>query len=193
MKNKKAVIVSLVLMILVAALYRIIPYRPWGFAPQIAMAIFGGAIFIKDKKWAFALPIISMFLSDLLYQFLYSKGLSTLSGFYEGQWQNYLLFAALTIIGFFIKKINLLNVFLAAIISPTVYFLISNFLVWAGTGTRGLGRPRTFSGLIQCYQDGLPFYPGSLAATILFSALLFGSYYLVKKGSLQPQTVNYKS
>jgi hypothetical protein len=188
MKNKNAVIVSLILLILVASLYRIIPDRPWGFAPQIAMAIFGGAIFVKDKKWAFALPIISMFLSDLFYQFLYSKGLSALPGFYDGQWQNYLLFAGLTVIGFFIKKINLLNVFLAAIISPSVFFLISNFLVWAGGG--GLSRPKTFSGLIQCYQDGLPFYPGSLAATLLFSALLFGSYYVIKKGSLRPRTAN---
>ena len=188
MNSKRSIIVSLILLILVSALYRVFPNRPWGFAPQIAMSVFGGAIFIKDKKWAFALPIISMFLGDLLFQVLYYKGLSVMPGFYFGQWQNYLIFASLTIIGFFIKKINVLNVLIAAIASPTVYFLLSNFIVWAGiAGTRGYGRPKTFSGLLQCYNDGLPFYPGSLYATVFFSAILFGGYFLIKKTNPQPQ------
>ncbi|MFT4023021.1 MAG: hypothetical protein QM664_04450, partial [Flavihumibacter sp.] len=67
MKNNRSFLVSLVLLIIVAALYRIIPNRPWGFAPQIAMALFGGAV-IKDRKWSFALPVFSMFLSDCLYE-----------------------------------------------------------------------------------------------------------------------------
>ena len=70
MKNKKSIIVALVLLILVSAFYRVFPDRPWGFAPQIAMAIFGGAVFVNDKKWAFALPILSVFIGDLLFQFL---------------------------------------------------------------------------------------------------------------------------
>lgn len=190
MQNKKSIIISLILLVLVCSLYRVFPNRPWGFAPQIAMAIFGGAIFRKNKKWAFALPILSMFLSDLLYQFLYSKGLSILPGFYQGQWQNYLLIAGITVIGFFITKINVFNVFIASLVSPTIFFLISNFIVWAGIdGTRGLGRPKTFAGLLQCYNDGLPFYPGSLTATIFFSAILFGGYYLVRKATLQRQAI----
>jgi uncharacterized membrane protein YhhN len=190
MKNKNAVIISLILLIVVSAVYRVLP-RPaglYGFAPQIAMAIFGGAIFRNDKKWAFALPLISMFIGDLLFQILYSNRLSQLYGFYPGQLQNYLLFAVLTVIGFLVKKINVLNVLLAAIASPTIYFLISNFLVWAGRqGPRGLGRPRTFNGLLLCYNDGLPFYPGSLIGTVFFSVVLFGGYYLLKKSSLQHQ------
>ena len=80
MKNNRALLISLALMIFVAALYRIIPGRPWGFAPQIAMALFGGAV-IKDRKWAFALPIFSMFLSDCLYEILFRNGLTTIQGF----------------------------------------------------------------------------------------------------------------
>ena len=187
MKNKKSIIVALVLLILVSALYRVFPNRPWGFAPQIAMTLFGGAIFIKDKKWAFALPIISMFIGDLFFEFLYKKGLSVMPGFYDGQILNYSLFAALTVVGFFIRKINVVNVFTATLVSPTLYFLISNFIVWAGnSGTRGFGRPKTFAGLMQCYTDGLPFYPGSLAATVFFSLVLFGGYYLITDKKRQP-------
>jgi hypothetical protein len=179
MKITRSVIIALVLLVLVSALYRIVPNRPDGFAPQYAMAIFGGALFIKNKKWAFVLPLLSMFLSDMLYQALYNVGLSARQGFYEGQWQNYLLIGGLTFIGFFIKKINVVNVLLASIAAPSVYFILSNLLVWASGG--GLQRPRTFGGLMQCYNDALPFYPNSVYATLFFSTVLFGGYYLIKK------------
>lgn len=182
MKITKPVAVSLVLLIVVASLYRIFPDRPYGFAPQYAMAIFGGALFVRDKKWAFLLPVVSMFLSDLLYQLLYNYGLSPIYGFYEGQWQNYLLFASLTCIGFLVKKINVPAVLAASLASPTVYFILSNFVVWSGwQGTRGLNRPMTWEGLMQCYADALPFYPVSIIATLFFSAVLFGGYYLLNR------------
>ncbi len=178
MKITKSVLLSLVLLIIVSATYRIFPNRPYGFAPQFAMAIFGGAIFIKNKKWAFLLPVVSMFLSDLLYQGLYSAGLSEMQGFYQGQWVNYLLFASLTCIGFLIRKINIKNVFAASIAAPGLYFIASNFMVWMGTG--GLSRPKTWSGLMMCYTDALPFLGNSVLSTMVFSTVLFGSYSLIK-------------
>jgi hypothetical protein len=179
MKITKRIVVALILLTTVCALYRVVPDRPWGFAPQIAMAVFSGAIFIRNKQWAFALPLLSMFLSDVLYQVLYSAGVSVMPGFYEGQWQNYLLFGLLTTVGFIIKKVNVLNVLLAAVAAPTVYFILSNFLVWTGGG--GLERPKTFAGLMMCYNDGLPFYRNSMYATIFFATVLFGGYYLIQK------------
>ena len=184
MKSSKSLIWTMVVLIIVAALYRIIPNRPWGFAPQIAIALFGGAV-IKDKKWAFALPIFSMFLSDLLYQVLYNAGMTTIVGFYDGQILNYCLFAIMVFIGFTIKKINVVNVLGASLLAPTVFFLLSNFITWSGVagGLRGLDRPLTFEGLLLAYGDGLPFYKGGLLATLIFSTLLFGGYYLITKNN----------
>lgn len=181
MKNTKQLAVSFILLIIIASLYRIMPGRPYGFAPMIAMAIFGGAI-IKDKKFAFLLPLLAMFVSDGLYQLLYINGVGNIPGFYDGQVTNYILFGGLTVFGFFIKNFNIKRIALASITAPTVYFLISNFLVWASASPlAGLGRPKTFSGLIMCYGDGLPFYPWSVASTFIFSAIFFGSYYLMTK------------
>ena len=173
------VVTSLVLLVIVASLYRAIPGRPYGFAPQYAMAIFGGAIFRKNKPWAFLLPLLSMFISDALYQVLYVAGITPIQGFYSGQWENYLLFALLTTIGFLVKKINVINVFAASLAAPTAFFILSNFMVWLGGG--GLQRPKTFQGLLMCYNDALPFYPNSLYATVFFSAVLFGGWYLIGK------------
>ncbi|MBC8033484.1 MAG: hypothetical protein H7Y03_05025 [Chitinophagaceae bacterium] len=186
MKSNRALIFSLILIVLFASIYRVIPSRPFGFAPQLAIALFAGAV-IKDRKWAFSLPIFSLFLSDLLYQLLFDKGQTDIWGFYEGQWQNYLLFAGLVAIGFFIKKINVVNVLAGSLAAPIVYFLTSNFLVWAGwQGTRGYNRPKTWDGLLMCYADGLPFFPWTVVSTVLFSALLFGGYYLVGQFSVKP-------
>lgn len=179
MKVSKQLIVSFILLIAIAALYRVMPGRPYGFAPQIAMAIFGGAI-IKEKKYAFLLPLLSMFVSDALFQLLYINGMSIMPGFYEGQVTNYLLFGGLTFFGFFIKGFDLKKIAAASIGAPTVYFIVSNFMVWASPSPlAGLGRPKTLSGLWMTLGDGLPFYPWSVASTVVFSALLFGSYYFL--------------
>ena len=183
MKITRQILGSFLLLIIIASLYRIMPGRPYGFAPQIAMAIFGGAI-IKDKKFAFILPLLSMFVSDALYQLLYINGVGNIPGFYDGQFLNYILFASLTVFGFFIKNFNVKRIAIASLSAPTAYFLVSNFLVWiSASPLAGLQRPKTFSGLIMCYGDGLPFYPWSIAATFVFSAILFGSYYFMTKPS----------
>jgi hypothetical protein len=180
MKSSKNIVWYFLLLVLVSALYRIIPGRPFGFAPQWAMAVFAGAV-IKDRKWAFIIPVLSMFVSDILYQVLYSGGLTNMPGFYEGQWQNYVLFTLLVFVGFAVRKINVLQIVVASVAAPTLYFLVSNFLVWASNGTtRGLDRPKTFNGLMLCYADGIPFYRMSILATLVFSAILFGSYLFIR-------------
>jgi hypothetical protein len=183
MKLNKTIVLSLVLMVIVCSVYRVVPGRPYGFAPQWAMAIFAGAV-IRDRKWAFIIPVLSMFLSDLLYQALYNAGISTMPGFYVGQLQNYILFGLLALVGMAMKKINVRNIFVASLAAPTIYFFLSNFILWESGG--GLVRSKTFGGLMQCYGDGLPFYGTSLVATLFFSALLFGSYMLIRKNALRP-------
>ncbi|HSN10191.1 MAG TPA: DUF6580 family putative transport protein [Hanamia sp.] len=181
MKNRKQLAGSFILLIVIASLYRIMPGRPLGFSPMIAMAVFGGAV-IKDKKFAFLLPLLAMFVSDSLYQLLYINGVGNIPGFYEGQATNYVLFGGLTVFGFFVKNFNIKRIAIASLSAPTAYFLISNFLVWASSSPlAGLGRPKTFICLMMCYSDGLPFYPWSVASTFIFSAVLFGSFYLLTK------------
>jgi hypothetical protein len=180
MKTSNKIILSFLFLVVIAALYRVIPNRQYGFAPQWAMAIFAGAI-IRDKKWAFIIPVLSMFISDLLYQVLYIGGISPIQGFYEGQWQNYILFTLLVFVGFAIKKLNLFQIVAASLAAPTIYFLISNFLVWASNNNiRGLNRPKTFDGLMLCYVDGIPFFKMSILGTLVFSAIFFGTYIFIK-------------
>lgn len=176
MKQNK-LLIAFALLIVTGALYRIIPGRPMGFAPQIAMALFGGAV-LSDKKWAFALPLFSLILSDALYEGLYRAGLTDIPGFYEGQWINYLLLAGLSFIGIGMKRINLVNITVATIAAPVLFFLTSNLATWLGHG--GYKLPMTGEGLYQTYVYGLPFLYPSIAATIIFSGILFGAWYALK-------------
>jgi hypothetical protein len=179
MKINKSTIWSFVLLVIIASLYRVIPSRPGGFAPQIAMALFAGSI-IKEKQYAFLLPLLSMFVSDALYEVLYRNGLTQIAGFYSGQITNYILIASLTIIGFWVKKTNVTHIIAGSLAGTTLYFLASNFLVWLNGG---LTYAKTWAGLTECYVAGLPFYRNSIYATLLFGGLLFGVYNLMIKSS----------
>lgn len=188
MKFSKSTLWAFVILILTASLYRVWGSRPFGFAPQVAMALFGGAV-IKDKRLAILLPMISLLISDALYQLLYAYDLSPIKGYYRGQWANYLLFIGLTLFGTLMKKINFKNVLGFTVSGSLIFFLLSNFGVWIGGG--GFVRPKTFDGLLQCYGDALAFhrdygliqgfYGNQLIGDLFFSFVLFGAYYLVSK------------
>ena len=54
-------------LILVAVILRIISNQLnlFNFTPVIAIALFAGAKF-QDKKWSFIIPIVSLFISDVI-------------------------------------------------------------------------------------------------------------------------------
>jgi hypothetical protein len=188
MKVSKNTILSFALLILVASLYRIIPVRPAGFAPQMALALFGGAM-ISDKKWALSLPLLSLFLSDFFYQVLYAFGFTSTPGFYEGQLMVYGCFLLITIFSFLMKKVDFKNITLFSISGSLIFFIATNFLVWIGGG--GFNRPKTFEGLMMCYADALAFYRDGglihgfagnfILGDLIFTAILFGGYFIAQR------------
>ena len=186
MKLNRSNLLILLILVVACALYRVWDSRPMGFAPQIAMALFAGSV-IRDKRFAFLFPVLSMFISDLLYQILYVQGLTTIKGFYSGQWQNYLLIASITIIGFFINKNKIGQIFIGSLAGAVFYFLISNFMVWVGGGLdiNNEPYPRSFSGLMLSFTEALPFFKWSLLSTFIFNGVFFGCYYLLGKGALK--------
>ena len=173
------------IMIFIAVLYRFIPLPQgvYGFTPVFAVAVFGGAIFGNNKKLAFTLPLVTLFLSDLIFQILYKVGKWSVPGFYDGQLLNYFLIVITTCVGFFVKKIKVANVAAAAVAAPTLFYVLSNFSVWATTPLY----PKTLLGLQECYVAGLPFYfPWSIVSTVVYAGVLFGAFYFAQNFLLQP-------
>lgn len=167
----------LVLMIMLAVFSRIIPIMP-NFSPLGAVGLFGAAYFVK--KWqAFFIPIVSIWLSDLfvnnvIYAGYFSKFIWFYQGFYW-QYGGYLLIVLAGILIF--KKVNFHRVILGATASTAIFFLVSNFGVWAS----GTMYPSNFQGLITCYAAGIPFLKGTLMGDLFYSGILFGLFALAQR------------
>jgi hypothetical protein len=156
------------------------PRLEWsGFSPLIAIALFSGFI-IKQRNMSFLLPLLALFMSDVIIHILYINKQFDFPGLYAGQWKNYLLLLAITLIGWIFKGRSYLTIGVAAIAAPTVYFFVSNFLVWRGTTEAVYAK--SFGGLMNCYEAALPFYRNSLIATLLFLPVILMAYnYLTRK------------
>lgn len=177
MKFNKTQVLLVIGMIVIAAIYRVFD-RPMGFAPHIAIALFGG-MFFKNRLVGVFAPLASLLISDALYQILYFAGKTEISGFYSGQFINYVFIGSITFIGMMFKQKNWKNYLTAGVAGPTVYFLLSNFHVWLSGG--GFVFPKTFQGLMSNYIVALPFYYNSVLATFVFGTVLLGVYYMVKQ------------
>ena len=149
-----------------------------GFSPIIAIALFSGLI-IKERNASFLLPLLALFISDVVIQLLYKQGLFPYAGFYSDQWINYLILLGCTLIGWILQAKKYSNIVIASLAAPTIFFLISNLTVWMGSQVT---YSKDLSGLVKCYIAGLPFYERSLIATVIFlPVILFGYNYLVKQ------------
>jgi hypothetical protein len=177
MNNRKNTILIGLLMILAAAFLRVILYSyNIYFSPVIAMALFAGAV-VKEKKFAFALPLLAMFVSDLLFEVL-----SIDAGFWGwSQLVNYGALILITLLGFTLKKTSALNVASYSIFSTLIFFLISNSAVWALDNTT---YANDFSGLVDSIAAGIPFLRNNLFADLFYCTVLFGGKALVEKYSV---------
>ncbi len=178
--NGRLIIFTLVLVALAAACkYFFGPDLDWsGFSPVIAIALFSGFI-IKQRDMSFLLPLLALFISDVVIDILYTNGLFPYAGFYSGQWKNYLILMSATLVGWALKGRNYPSLLLGAVGAPTVFFLLSNFAVWMG---EHVVYTKDFSGLMKCYANGLPFYRNALIATVAFlPVILLGYNFLTRK------------
>jgi hypothetical protein len=119
--------------ILFAAISRLIPH-PSNFAPIGGMALFGAAYYNK-KYWALIIPVLSMWLSDLIVNnVVYGQYFDHFVWFYQGCYWTYSAFVLITLVGFFIlKQIKVQNIIVAALSASLIFYLVSNFGVWFST------------------------------------------------------------
>jgi len=161
-KNNTSLLILLAL-IAATAFLRIFIGIP-NVTPIAAIALFGGA-YIKRKEFAILLPLAILFVSDLFIG-VYSPVLMV--GVYGS-------FVMISFLGFLLrKKINFVTVVGSSLISSLIFFLVTNFVVWA----QGLWYPLTTGGLVSCYAMAVPFFKYEAVGTLLFNAFFFLSYAL---------------
>lgn len=139
---------------------RLLPHAP-NFTPILAVALFSGS-YLK-KKYAFIVPVAAMFLSDIF--------IGTYNPLIMGSVYASMIGAVL--IGTYVKKDKTwTKIGAGALAAPVLFFLITNFAVWAFTPWYA----KTFAGLIECFTLALPFFRNTLASSVIYSGAFFGAY-----------------
>ena len=163
MNAKNSIYLALGLVALLS-LSRLIPHPP-NFTPILGMAIFSGAI-ISKRFIAYLVPLAAMLLSDLYL------------GFHASVPIIYFSLAVCVLIGTFIEaRVSILNSFLSISSGVLVFFLITNFMVWYGSGMYEF----SISGLMTCYFMGLPFVQNTFISSLLYGMGAFLIYDIINK------------
>jgi hypothetical protein len=169
------------LMIIAAGVWRLVLAAPVmtplsNFTPIGAMALFGGCYF-KSKWKAFLVPLLTLWLSDLIIDSVVYY--HSLTWFYDGFIWTYAAFALMVVIGMFIKKVNIKSIIIASLVATFIHWIVTDFGVWLGHGLDvTTGKPYTYdlAGLWKCLYLALPFEKNLLVGNLVFGGVLFGAF-----------------
>ena len=149
------------LIVAVAAMSRLLPHPP-NFAPIGALGLFGGACF-ATRKMAFAIPLLALFISDLV------LGFHVLVPVVYGS------FALNVLIGRYLRtRRRFVPVAFGVLAGAVQFFLVTNFACWV------LWYPHTWSGLTACYAAAVPFFRYTLLGDAFYGGVLFGGLALIE-------------
>jgi len=172
MNQSRAIIISL---LVIGIGSRLIPHYP-NFTAIGAISLFGAA-FTSRRSIAIVIPYLVMLFSDMIlnniiYAAAYPDDYKHFIFLYRGALWSYAAFGIIVIFGYalFRNGIDLSKVIFGALGSSLIFFLLSNFGVWASTGAY----PVNFGGLMACYTAGLPFLINQVFGDLFFSVILFG-------------------
>jgi hypothetical protein len=169
-------------MMLVAALGRLVPHPP-NFAPVAAVALFGAAYL--PRKWAaLIVPVVVMFVSDVLLEAIsrlgvYGGWMSRTYGFHQGMLVIYGVMMLIAALGFLLReKRSVPRIGLTVLAGSVVFFVVTNFAVWL---SGEVPYPKTPAGLAECYVKAIPFFHWTLLGDLFFATVLFGAFAIAER------------
>jgi hypothetical protein len=179
-------------LIVLAALSRMLPHPP-NFSPVEAVALFGGAYF-ASRRWAMLVPLLAMLASDVALGLV--KGATyvqylTSSAYLPSLVAVYACVALGTVLGFGLRgRVTGTRVLGYSLAGSVLFFVVSNLATWL-TAFTVPGYPACTAGLASCYVAAVPFFKWTVLGTLFYSALLFGSFALLRQRlpALRAQTV----
>ncbi len=142
------------LVIVAVAGLRLIPH-PDNFTPLLAISFLGASYF--QKKWqSLIIPLLVLFLSDLII------------GFYSYMWSVYFSLALIALVGSYINKNISPLARLSYLIGASLFFY---FLTNTAYFFTGISYPLTLSGYVTCLVAAIPFFKNALAGDIVYGVL----------------------
>jgi len=154
--------------LLFAVAVRFMPH-PLAFTPVGAALLFFGSRSPRRRMW---IPLALLAGSDVV--------LTTLVYRYPFSWDHFVTwawYAAMLWLGSTLnEKSGVIRILATALTGSVSFFLISNFAVWAAWDMY----PRTFAGLMTCYEAAIPFFRRGVEGDLLFTTLMFGAPVLLQ-------------
>src|ERR1700723_1825431 len=149
--------------ILFAVAVRFLPH-PMAFTPVGAALLFFGARGPRRQLW---IPLVLLAASDVI--------LTTMIYRYPVSWDQLVTWAwygGMLWLGTSLKQnAGAIRILGSALAGSVLFFFFSYFAVWAAWDMY----PRTFAGLLTCYDAGLPFFRHGATGDLLFTAALFAT------------------
>ncbi len=162
MKHDK--MISAYLLVVLIAFSRLLPHPP-GFTPIGALGLFSGAY--MGRRWYWVAPLLALLIGDAVI------------GFYNGliMLSVYVGFAVSACIGRAIlsRRRTPKRLASAILIAALIFFVLTNTSSW------WIFYPHTPAGLVACYINGIPFLGVALLGDVVYSAILFGVYELLRR------------
>lgn len=169
MNKIREVFMSAYFALIVAVLSRILPHAFMTTSVGFT-AVGGGLLYFgaRRSRWQTIPAVLALMATDFYlttYVYNYPFHVST----YVVTW---IWYAAVCLFGHQVlaHKASALRVAGAVLATSTSFFLISNFVVWAGS----MMYPHTAAGLGACYVAAIPFYANDLMSTAVTAGAFFG-------------------
>ena len=161
MRNDLMIPIIMMTLLVISRMISDIP----NFTATIALIMFTSYL-IRDKFLSVLVILVSQIISDL-YIGIYSSMF-----FVYGA---YVFIALLSPI--IMNKLSFKSVLISSLVTPTIFYIVSNFGVWITGSTY----PLSLDGLIMCYVAGIPFFDETLLSTVVFSVTIYVMMKLIVK------------
>lgn len=159
--------------ILGAVAMRFLPHA-WNFTPVVAMLLLAGCYMKASRLW---IPMVALMASDFALNLWVYRTPGGLDQYFTwSAWVAVMVLAVVALKG----KVRIPALLATTVAGSTLFFLISNFGVWAG----GEMYPHTLSGLAACYWMGIPFYRTAAVGDLVYVGVMFGLYALLHERQL---------
>ena len=139
--------------------------HPANFTPLTGIALFGASR--QNSKWAaYLIPMSVLLITDLFLGFHstmpFVYGSFLITAFLGRKWIS--------------ANSGALRIGGVTLASASLFFLITNFGVWATSGLYS----KDLSGLVLCYEAAIPFFRNMLLGDFFYVGALFGLHALVR-------------
>ncbi|MEM6364024.1 MAG: DUF6580 family putative transport protein [Planctomycetota bacterium] len=161
-------------LVALAVLSRFIPHPP-NFTAVGAIALFAG-LSITDRRVAYGLPLVVMFLSDCVLGFH-----SVVPFVYVGM-LCYVMLGRLCQRGNRVADLPLPKIAGATLLGSIAFFVITNLGAWWAFYEHSV------TGLTACFVAAIPFFQWTISGDLIFATALLAALALAEQSKLMPAT-----